>query len=139
LNTERSDDGDDQDQTPRGQLASGRPAKDSAGLDRWNVAGEFAPAPVTLVKEGGERVVRIAAPDPLLPQPRDSDLVKDLKANAAAPPAHPRPTAVVQVGKPSDKPPAPKQSPPAKPYVRPDDRAEGIGRGTVRPGGYKMA
>ncbi|MFY9892502.1 MAG: hypothetical protein WAK63_00010 [Xanthobacteraceae bacterium] len=36
-------------------LALARPAKDSAELDKWAAAGEFAPAPVTFVNAKGER------------------------------------------------------------------------------------
>jgi hypothetical protein len=37
------------------RLALARPAKDSAELDKWAAAGEFAPAPVTFVNAKGER------------------------------------------------------------------------------------
>jgi hypothetical protein len=56
---------------------------------------------VTFVKEGGERVVRIAAPDPLLGV---SDLKADLLRRAALKPAHPLPGGVVAVGRPGDEP-----------------------------------
>jgi hypothetical protein len=84
------DDADDQQQH-HGQLALGRPAKDSAELDRWNAAGEFKPSVVGFVDADGNRTEMIAAPDPLLPKEGDSALVKDLKARAAIKPAHPFP------------------------------------------------
>jgi hypothetical protein len=74
-----------------GQLALGRPARDSAELDRWNAAGEFNPTPVGFVDAAGVRTELVASPDPLLPREGDSPLVKDLKARAAVPPANPYP------------------------------------------------
>jgi hypothetical protein len=55
-----------------GHLALGRPAKDSAEMDKWDAAGEFKPAPVTFVDAEGNRIERVAAPDPLLSQPQAS-------------------------------------------------------------------
>jgi hypothetical protein len=74
---------DDQEDVEQrgGHLALGRPAKDSAEMDRWNAAGEFKPQPVAFVDADGNRTERVAAPDPLLPQPGDSALVADLKAS----------------------------------------------------------
>jgi hypothetical protein len=121
---------DDSEQAPRGQLALGRPARDSAELDKWNRDGEFAPQPVAFVDAEGNRTERIAAPDPLLPLTGDKPLTplqRDLLAKAAAGVKQPRPSAVVQVGKPSDESPAPKQA--TAPYKSDGEKREGIGAG----------
>jgi hypothetical protein len=63
---------DEQDDAEQrgGHLALGRPAKDSAEMDKWNAAGEFKPTPVTFVDAEANRTERVAAPDPLLSQPQ---------------------------------------------------------------------
>jgi hypothetical protein len=70
------DDDDDVGEQRGGHLALGRPAKDSAEMDKWNAAGEFKPQPVTFVDAEGNRTERVAAPDPLLSQPGDGDVVR---------------------------------------------------------------
>lgn len=85
------DDGDDVVEQRGGLLALGRPAKDSAEMDKWNAAGEFNPQPVAFVDAEGNRTVRVAALDPLLAQPKDSDLVRAPNPKVVLPPAHPTP------------------------------------------------
>jgi hypothetical protein len=154
------DDGDDAIQSSHGQLAVGRPAIDSAEMDRWNDDGEFAPQPVAFINDAGERDVRIAAPDPLLPvalkETREEKIaredaadlasvaqVNDRAARAAAENA--RVAAAVKNPRPQA---APTKLPsalvrPVPPsvsgsHVREDDRMEGVGAGAVRPGGMKV-
>jgi hypothetical protein len=47
---------DDQEDVEQrgGHLALGRPAKDSAEMDKWNAAGELKPQPVTFVDAEGQ-------------------------------------------------------------------------------------
>jgi hypothetical protein len=108
---------DEQDDVEQrgGHLALGRPAKDSAEMDKWNAAGEFKPAPVTFVDAGGKRTERVAAPDPLLSQPQAS----------------------VTIGRPGDKPVEPMTSPTQGTRDLP---ADGVGplRSRPLPGGYRV-
>ena len=112
-----------------GHLALGRPAKDSAELDKWNAAGEFKPQPVTFVDAEGKRTERVAAPDPLLSQSGDSDPVRGMKEKA-------RPGATDDVG---SKNPTP--TPPAntRQQSTAGDGRERTGYGKVPPGGYRVA
>ncbi len=98
-------------------LALARPAKSSEELDKWAAAGEFNPQPVKFTNSRGEEMVLEAerkqvADDPLLKHPRCYDALTGRKP---APPPTP-------VGK----------------ATQPLDGA-GIGRGTVPPGGFKVA
>lgn len=85
---------------------------------------------VTFVNEGGERVVRIAAADPLPPQQPVNPGRAGLERLAALKRKHPMHGGAVPVGKPSDEPPAV-----VRPYVREHDN---IGTGAVKAGGMKV-
>jgi hypothetical protein len=85
------DDGHDVVEQRGGHLALGRPAKDSAEMDKWNAAGEFNPQPVAFVDAEGNRTVRVAALDPLLAQPDNSDLVRAPNPKVVLSPAHQTP------------------------------------------------
>jgi hypothetical protein len=120
---------DDTDVEQRGgRLALGRPAKSSEEMDAWNKAGEFKAQPVTFVDAEGNRTERVAAPDPLLPQPGDSEPLRSMKEK-------PRPGAADDV---RSKNPAP--TPPANPRQQSTagDGRERIGYGKVAPGGYSV-
>jgi len=121
---------DDDAETKRrgGHLALGRPATDSAELDKWNAAGEFKTQPVTFVDAEGNRTERVAAPDPLLSQP-DSESARGMK-EAARP----------GVNKPGDV--GPGKSIPtshARQQSTAGDGRERTGYGNVAPGGYRAA
>ncbi len=77
----------------QGRLALARPAKDSAELDKWAAAGEFAPASVTFVNAKGERT-ELRARANLEAQ------VAELKANG---PKVRHPSRKVEIFKPDDK------------------------------------
>jgi hypothetical protein len=72
-------------------LALARPATDSAEMDKWAGAGEFAPAPVTFVNAKGERTELRADIEELRAQ------AEALKRNG---PVHKRPEGKVEVFKP---------------------------------------
>ena len=65
-----------------GHLALGRPAQSSEEMDKWNQSGEFKPQPVAFVDAEGNRTERVAASDPLLSQPGDSESVGGMKEKA---------------------------------------------------------
>jgi hypothetical protein len=73
-------------------LALARPAKDSAEMDKWSAAGEFAPAPVTFVDAKGARTELRA------------DLEQRLQTLKERGPEHKQPSHHVAVGKPDDEP-----------------------------------
>jgi hypothetical protein len=132
------DDDDAQVEQRGGHLALGRPAKDSAELDAWAAAGEFQAAPVGFVDAAGNRVERIAAPDPLLPQETDTSLQRDLKARVAARGATPpQPAPPTMVSQPDPDFDLDDQAPPrpAPPQPR-DEWRDGDGR--VAPGGMRV-
>jgi hypothetical protein len=94
------------------------------------LSGTLRAQPVTFVKEGGERVVRNAALDPLLPQQPVNPGRAELERLVALKPKHPMPASVLPVEKPSDEPEAV-----VKPYVRGHNN---IGAGAEEPGGMKV-
>jgi hypothetical protein len=108
---------DEQDDVEQrgGHLALGRPAKDSAEMDKWNAAGEFKPQAVTFVDAEGNRTERVAAPDPLLSQPQAS----------------------VPIGRPGNKPVKPVNSPTQETGDLPADGAGPL-RSRPLPGGYRV-
>ena len=112
-----------------GHLALGRPAQSSEEMDKWNQSGEFKPQPVAFVDAEGNRTERVAASDPLLSQPGDSESVGGMKEKARSGIIH-------DVG---SKNPTP--TPPANPRQQStaSDGRERVGYGKVPPGGYRVA
>lgn len=132
---EGADTAEDQSARTSTMLALGRPARSSEEFDRWNANKEFTAAPVTFVKADGSRTVTKAD----LPLPGDKPLTPlqaDPLRRAQQPPAHPHPGGAASVST-STQPSV--LAPVSKRFIRRDGQAEGIGRGAVHPGGYKVA